>query len=85
MSIVATFCIFSPWKLRCGPALPTVTESIRKWRGPLRTTSVSPSSLASGPASNAFHHDAGHLFRPIVFQTVTVPVGGSPLSSRISQ
>ena len=41
--------------------------------------------LAEVAASNAFHHDAGHLLRPIVFQTTAVASGGAPLSSMISQ
>ena len=62
-----------------------VTESIRKWRGPFRTTSVSPSSWARSPASKAFHHAAGQRFSPIVFQTVALASGGAPFSSMISQ
>ena len=84
IGIVATFRIRRPWKARTRP-VAAVAESMRKWRGPLRTTNVSPSSLASAAASKAPHWAAGHLFRPIVFQTVTVAVGGAPLSSMISQ
>jgi hypothetical protein len=66
------------------PAL-AVTESIRKWRGPFRTTAASPSSRASAPASKASHQGAGQLFSPIVFQMTAVPFGGALFSSMISQ
>ena len=66
-----------PWNERTRPG-EAVTESIRKWRGPLSTTSVAPSSRARSAASNAFHQAAGHLFRPIVFQTTAVASGGAP-------
>ena len=73
-----------PWKERTAPVV-ALAASIRKWRGPLSTTAVAPSSRASAPASKAFHHVAGQRFRPIVFHTVAVAVGGAPRSSRISQ
>ncbi len=76
--------IFSPWNARTRP-VEAVAESIRKWRGPLSMTSVSPSSFASLAASNARHFAAGHVFSPIVFQTVTPALGGRPFSSMISQ
>ncbi len=84
IGIVATLRSRWPWKERTRPG-EAVTESIRKWRGPFSTTSVSPSSCARSAASNAFHQAAGHLFSPIVFHTVARAFGGAPLSSMISQ
>ena len=74
----------SPCQLRVRPGV-AVTESMRKCRGPLRRTASAFRSLASSAESKAFHHFAGHLFSPIVFQTVTVAFGSWPRSSRISQ
>ena len=36
---------------------------------------MAPSSLASAPASKAFHRAAGQRFSPIVFQTIALRVG----------
>ena len=57
-----------------GP-IAALAESMRKWRGPLRTTRVSPSSRARAPALKAFHQAAGQRLWPIVFQTVAVGEG----------
>jgi hypothetical protein len=84
IGILATLRRRSPWNDRTWPTL-AVTESIRKCRGPLRTTTVSPSSLARSPASKAFHHAAGQRLSPSVFQTVALASGGAPFSSMISQ
>ena len=73
-----------PWNERVRPGW-AVTESIRKWRGPLRITALAPSSVARLPASKAFHCAAGQRFSPIVFQTVALAFGGVPFSAMISQ
>ena len=45
--------------------------------------SRSPSSFARSPASNAFHHAAGHLLSPIVFHTDSGKLTDSKYSKAI--
>ena len=84
IGIVATLRISIPPKVCVRPIL-AVAVSMRKWRGPLRTTSPAPRSAASAAASIASHFAAGQRLRPIVFQTVTVASGIVPRSSSTSQ